>query len=75
MGSLESRYKEGAQQADGQEVMGAIHYCHNKWLCCPGPLRLFILFVIGNILGDIISFPFAHTFWNLFHFEGWFAND
>ena len=55
--------------------MSAYRYCCDKWACCPSWLQLLLLFVIGNILGDIISFPFAHTFWNLLHFEGWFHNE
>ena len=52
-----------------------VHACKNTWACCPSALRLLILFVAGNIIGDILSFPIAHTFWNLMQFEGWYANE
>jgi hypothetical protein len=38
-------------------------------------MQMFLLFFLGNIIGDLLAFPFVHTFWNLMHFEGWFLED
>ena len=55
--------------------MNAYHKCKHLWLCCPSWLSVLLLFVAGNILGDLIAFPFVHSFWNLVGFEGWFINE
>lgn len=53
----------------------AIHVCKHWWCCCPGWLQWFVVFFVANIAGDLISFPFVHSFWNLVNFEGWFFDD
>lgn len=45
------------------------------WSCCPTWAQVLVLFVAGNIIGDVLAFPFVHSFWNLVGFEGWFANE
>lgn len=55
--------------------MGRItHTCKNAWVCCPGWFRFLTVFWIANILGDLVAFPFVHTFWNLLDFEGWYID-
>lgn len=49
--------------------------CAHAWSCCPSPLRLFLVFFVANIAGDLVAFPFVHTFWNIMNFEGWFSNE
>lgn len=49
--------------------------CRNAWFCCPSPVRVFLVFFVANILGDLIAFPFVHTFWNVVNFEGWYTNE
>lgn len=34
---------------------------------------MFLVFFVANILGDLIAFPFVHTFWNIVEFEGWYG--
>ena len=53
-------------------VVWGTHVCTRVWCCLPSWLRLLTLFFVANVLGDIVSFPFAHTFWNVVGFEGWF---
>lgn len=53
-------------------VLYGTHVCTRVWCCLPKWMQLFALFTLSNIIGDIMSFPIAHTFWNLMHFEGWF---
>jgi hypothetical protein len=55
--------------------MNAYHKCRHLWLCCPSWIHVLLLFVMGNIIGDLIAFPFVHSFWNLVGFEGWFMDD
>lgn len=49
--------------------------CCNIWNCCPTWFQVLILFVAGNIIGDLLAFPFVHSFWNLVDFEGWFQEE
>lgn len=49
--------------------------CRHVWQCCPSFLRLVLAFAIVNILGDLLAFPFVHTFWNIVEFEGWFLDE
>lgn len=49
--------------------------CKSAWACCPGFLRVFVVFFVANIAGDLLAFPFVHTFWNIVNFEGWYTNE
>ena len=53
-------------------MRNAHHACVHAWSCCPSWFRLFSVFVVANILGDLAAFPLVHSFWNLVGFEGWF---
>lgn len=52
-----------------------VSICHSWWCCSPRFLQWFAVFFVANIAGDLVSFPFVHTFWNILHFEGWYASD
>jgi hypothetical protein len=56
-------------------VSKALAVCTGWWCCCPSFVRWFLLFFVANIVGDLVAFPFVHSFWNLVHFEGWFNNE
>lgn len=53
----------------------ATHWCAGAWHCCPSLLRVFLVFFAANIAGDLLAFPFVHTFWNIVNFEGWYNNE